>query len=43
MKIEVPGTPDLSSMAHEPKRFGLVSLFNGVSTFMGYLMLKPFS
>ena len=24
-------------------RFGLVSLFNGVSTFVGYLMPKPFS
>ena len=23
--------------------FGLVSLFNGISTFAGYLMLKPFS
>ena len=22
-------------------RFGLVSLFNGISTFMGYLMPKP--
>ena len=22
---------------------GLVSLFNGISTFVGYLMLKPFS
>ena len=25
------------------KRFSLVSLFNGISTFVGYLMLKPFS
>ena len=24
-------------------RFGLVSLFNGISTFVGYLMPKPFS
>ena len=23
--------------------FGLVSLFNGISTFVGYLMPKPFS
>ena len=23
-------------------RFGLVSLFNGISTFVGYLMPKPF-
>ena len=23
-------------------RFGLVYLFNGISTFVGYLMLKPF-
>ena len=23
--------------------FGLVSLFNGISTFLGYLMPKPFS
>ena len=23
--------------------FGLVSLFNSISTFVGYLMLKPFS
>ena len=23
-------------------RFGLISLFNGISTFMDYLMLKPF-
>ena len=23
--------------------FGLVSLFNGLSTFIGYLMPKPFS
>ena len=26
-----------------PKSFGLVSLFNGISTFVGYLMPKPFS
>ena len=25
------------------KWFGLVSLFNGISTFVGYLMPKPFS
>ena len=25
------------------QRFGLVSLFNGISTFAGYLMPKPFS
>ena len=25
------------------KSFGLVSLFNGISTFVGYLMPKPFS
>ena len=25
------------------KKFGLVSLFNGISTFVGYLMSKPFS
>ena len=24
-------------------RFGFVSLFNGISTFVGYLMPKPFS
>ena len=24
-------------------RFGLVSMFNGISTFVGYLMPKPFS
>ena len=24
-------------------KFTLVSLFNGISTFMGYLMSKPFS
>ena len=24
-------------------RFGLVSLFNGISTFVGYSMPKPFS
>ena len=24
-------------------RFGLVSFFNGISTFVGYLMPKPFS
>ena len=24
-------------------RFGLVSLFNGISTFVGYLIPKPFS
>ena len=23
--------------------FGLISLFNGISTFVGYLMPKPFS
>ena len=23
--------------------FGLVSLFNGISTFVGYVMTKPFS
>ena len=26
-----------------PQLFGLVSLFNGISTFVGYLMPKPFS
>ena len=26
-----------------PAWFGLVSLFNGISTFVGYLMPKPFS
>ena len=25
------------------KTFGLVSLFNGISTFVGYVMPKPFS
>ena len=29
---------------HEFKNlFGLVSLFNGISTFVGYLLPKPFS
>ena len=26
-----------------PRGFGLVGLFNGISTFAGYLMTKPFS
>ena len=27
----------------EKESFGLVSLFNGISTFVSYLMPKPFS
>ena len=30
-------------LAKPMSRFGLVSLFNGISTFVGYLMPKPFS
>ena len=32
-----------SFFAEYNSRFGFVSLFNGISTFVGYLMPKPFS
>ena len=31
------------TISMEKRRFGLVSLFNGISTFVGYLTPKPFS
>ena len=30
-------------VGEEDSKYGLVSLFNGISTFVGYLMPKPFS
>ena len=52
-KQDIRGTADEVSTNSEPTcpihgytsvgRFGLVSLFNGISTFVGYLMPKPFS
>ena len=33
----------LLNTQHYKVKFGLVSLFNGISTFVGYLMPKPFS
>ena len=35
--------PKMLWICHVILRFGLVSLFNGISTFAGYLMPKPFS
>ena len=42
------GAPRLQKLSsnepgHHLDRFGLVSLFNGISTSVGYLMPKPFS
>ena len=43
--IELPDYGPLTFLAnHYNMRFGLVFfLFNGISTFVGYLMPKPFS
>ena len=42
LKVLIPQIPTLKNL-HEILRFGLVSLFNGISTVVGYLMPKPFS
>ena len=43
-KSSKPKTVDSEAMLQVIEtRFGLVSLFNGISTFVGYLMPKPLS
>ena len=37
------GRPEGSFFKRYNSEIGLVSLFNGISTFVGYLMPKPFS